>query len=136
MWLGGPQNSHSAGSTVARSANRGKTPKLKGRKIKLSENDPFGDILTLMQLIIDYSTQKWWEMTALSISDHSKVHLPFLFHSGHIPETALLDPTDSSKARSLALKVTKYSSPSSENCPFVLWKIGKEFPEDSKAKCV
>lgn len=26
----------------ARSVNRGKTPKLKGRKIKLSENDPFG----------------------------------------------------------------------------------------------
>lgn len=42
-------------------------------------------------------------MTALSISDHSKVHLPFLLHSGHIPEKALLDPTDSLKARSLAL---------------------------------
>lgn len=62
-------------------------------------------------------------MTALTSLYHREVHLPFLFHSGRIPEKALLNPRDRSMARSLVLNIAKYSPPSSGNCPVVLEEI-------------
>lgn len=73
-------------------------------------------------------------MTILSFLNHREVHLPSLFHSAHIPEKTLLGSRDSSMARSLALKITKYPSPSFRICLAMLEKIQRGVPSRLQSK--